>query len=35
MGTSLVLFWPSDLPSLPLFVLTIASGFAGGVIGWI
>jgi hypothetical protein len=29
----LLFFWPSDLPSLALFVLTIASGFAGGVIG--
>jgi hypothetical protein len=29
----LLYFWSSDLPSLALFVLTIASGFAGGVIG--
>jgi hypothetical protein len=29
----LLFFWPNDLPSLALFVLTIASGFAGGVIG--
>jgi hypothetical protein len=29
----LLYFWPNDLPSLALFVLTIAAGFAGGVIG--
>ena len=29
----LLFFWPNDLPSLVLFVLTIAAGFAGGVIG--
>jgi hypothetical protein len=31
----LLYFWSNDLPSLALFVLTVASGIAGGVIGWI
>ena len=29
----LLFFWPNDLPSLALFVLTIAAGYVGGVIG--
>ena len=29
----LLFFWLNDLPSLALFVVTIASGFAGSVIG--
>jgi hypothetical protein len=29
----LLFFWPNDLPSLTLFVLTIAAGYVGGVIG--
>jgi hypothetical protein len=29
----LLFFWPNDMPSLALFVFTIAAGFVGGVIG--
>ena len=28
----LLFFWPNDLQSLALFVLTVAAGFVGGVI---